>query len=250
MKVTRIYLLILSRTALLGFISVGVLSMHQHAVAEVRGPEVLIDDHFEREESSDLLEDVGNGWETNSKKRAKGEKQVDLVGGALKIYRAEIADHGVSVTHEASFSDAVISLRFQLGVGDDLGINIADMQEKSVHAGHLFVARVRLNQLEVTDLKTGRMNLERRTRRQSGNETKEDQAINDRTTQKRPIQLVANQWHEMEVRIEDDQMNVTINGEMIIAFRSEGIAHPTKSRLRLSVNRNAWVDDVKLIKLN
>ena len=54
----------------------------------------------------------------------------------------------------------------------------------------------------------------------------------------------------MEVRIEGDQMKVTINGELITAFQSEGIAHPTKSRLRLSVNRNAWVDDVKLVKLN
>jgi hypothetical protein len=240
----------LSRAALLGFVCVGVLCVQKDSVGQSAGSAILIDDHFEREESNDLMEQVGNGWETNSKKRAKGVKQVDLVDGALKINRAEVADHGVSVTHDASFTDAVISLRFQLNEGDDLGINIADINEKSVHAGHLFVARVRLNQLEVSDLKTGRMNLERRSRRQSGKETKEDQAVNARTTQKRPIQLDGKQWHEMEVRIEGDQMKVTIDGELITAFQSEGIAHPTKSRLRLSVNRNAWVDDVKLVKLN
>ena len=90
--------------------------------------------------------------------------------------RAEVADHGVSVTHEADFRDAVITLRFKLGAGDDLGINLADMNEKSVHAGHICVARIRPHQVEISDLKTGRMDLARRTRRLAGEETAADKA--------------------------------------------------------------------------
>lgn len=210
---------------------------------------ILIDDDFNRSEENDLLEQIGNGWGTNSEKRAKGVKQVDLVEGSMKITRAKEADHGVSVTHEASFQDAALTLRFKLGENDDLGINLADMNEKSVHAGHLCVARIRLNQLEITDLKTGRMNSERRQRRQSGNETKEDKKQVASKTYKRSLNLEANRWCELEVTVVGDRMVVKINGVERGSFESDGIAHPTKSRIRLSVNRNAWVDDLKLVRL-
>ena len=56
---------------------------------------LLIQDDFEREESDPEKEEVGNGWGTNSRSRAKGVKQVDLVDGAMHITRADVADHGV-----------------------------------------------------------------------------------------------------------------------------------------------------------
>lgn len=210
---------------------------------------VLIKDDFDRAESNDDLEQIGNGWGTNSQKRAKGQKQVDLVDGAMKITRARVADHGVSVTHEAAFTDCILTLRFKLGQKDDLGLNIADMGEKTVHAGHLCVARIRLNSLELTDLKTGRMNLARRQRKQAGKETAEDKEIVSKTTKKSPIELQADQWHQLELTIISDRMTLAIDGVMIDSFKSPGIGHPTKSRLRLSVNRNAWVDDLKLVKM-
>lgn len=211
--------------------------------------EVLIDDDFNRQEENNAFEQIGNGWGTNSKKRAKGVKQVDLVDGAMRITRAKVADHGVSVFHEAAFKDAVVSLRFQLSNGDDLGINIADMNEKTVHAGHICVARLQLNNLEIKDLKTGSMDLARRERRQNGAETPEDKKRITKTTTKKAIKLEADRWHELEIRIVDDQMIVKLNGDIAGMFSSEGIAHSTKSRLRLSVSQNAWVDNVKLVRL-
>ena len=216
---------------------------------ETEHGEILIDDHFNRQEENDAFEQIGNGWGTNSKKRAKGVKQVDLVDGAMRITRAEVADHGVSVFHEAAFKDAVVSLRFQLSKGDDLGINIADMNEKTVHAGHICVARLQLNKLEIKDLKTGSMDLARRKRRQNGAETPEDETRITETTKKKTIKLEPDRWHELEIRIVDDQMIVKLNGDIAGMFSSEGIAHSTKSRLRLSVNQNAWVDNVKLVRL-
>jgi hypothetical protein len=210
--------------------------------------DVILDDDFNREESEPSMEQVGNDWETNSRSRAQGTKQVDLVDGAMKIVRADVADHGVSVTHEVGFRDAVITLRFKLGEGDDLGINIADMNEKSVHAGHICVARIRPRQVEISDLKTGRMNLDRRTRRLAGNETEDDKARIKATSKTTEVDLALNEWHDLEVSIEGNRMAVMIDGKPVGAFRSEGIAHPTKSRLRLAVNKSAWVDDVKVVR--
>ncbi len=216
---------------------------------EEKAGTVILSDDFNREEQDPKKEQVGNGWSTNSRSRAKGEKQVDLLEGAMHITRAKVADHGVSVTHEAAFQDAEIRLRFKLGAKDDLGINIADMKEKTVHAGHICLARIRQNQVEITDLKTGRMNLETRTRRLAGKLTDEDNQRINNTSKRFQVDLSTDQWHDLQVRITGDEMSVAIDGEKVGSFRSSGIGHPTKSRLRLAVNRSAWVDDVKVIRL-
>jgi hypothetical protein len=39
---------------------------------------LIFEDDFERSESDDSKEEIGNGWTSNSAKRAKGNKQVDL----------------------------------------------------------------------------------------------------------------------------------------------------------------------------
>ncbi|MBG88856.1 MAG: hypothetical protein CMO80_18405 [Verrucomicrobiales bacterium] len=205
---------------------------------------LLLKDDFSREEADPKKEQIGNGWGTNSRTRAKGQQQVDLVDGAMHITRAKIADHGVSVFHEVAFRDATIQLRFKLGPKDDLGINIADMKEKSVHAGHICVARIRLSHVEITDLKTGRMNKAIREARQSGKATAAQKKLIENRSKRFKTKLKPDTWHDLEVGIQGERMQVKIDGKSIGTFSSPGIGHPTKSRLRLSVNRSAWVDDV------
>ena len=215
---------------------------------EPQNDTVILQDNFDREEADPAKEQIGNQWGTNSAKRAKGVKQVDLRDGAMFIERADVADHAVSVTHEAAFQDATLRLRFKIGEKDDLGINIADMKEKSVHAGHICVARIRPHRVEITDLKTGRMNLIVRQRRLDDASTAEDKQLIKKTQKVFKTDLAVNQWHKLEVRIIGDKMSVAVDGEKVGEFASAGIAHPTKSRLRLSVGKKAWVDDVMLIR--
>ena len=211
--------------------------------AQTKAP-ILLEDHFDREETNPEREQIGNGWKTNSRSRAKGEKQVDMVDGAMHITRADIADHGVSVTHEVAFKDATIELRFKIGKQDDLGINIADMKEKSVHAGHICVARIRAKKLEISDLKTGQMKLEHRKARLAKTMTPEMQKQIATRKKNFPLDLDTKKWHQLSVQIKDQTMTVKIDGQQVGQFESEGIGHATKSRLRLSVNKSAWVDDV------
>lgn len=220
----------------------------QSAFAQQSGGTVILEDDFSRTEKDDSKEEVGNDWGTNSKKRAKGVKQVDLADGAMHVTKAKVADHGVSVTHEVAFRDATIRMRFKLGKGDDLGINIADMKEKSVHAGHICVARIRLDKTEISDLKTGVMDLETRKRRLAKTATKEDTARIKNTKKLFKHKIEADKWHQLEVNIAGDVMSVSIDNKKVGTFKSPGIAHPTKSRLRLSVNKSAWIDNVKVIR--
>ncbi len=210
---------------------------------------VILEDDFNREEKDPSKEQVGNDWGTNSRSRAKGVKQVDLVDGAMHITRADVADHGVSVTHEVAFQDATIQLRFKLRAKDDLGINIADMKEKSVHAGHICMARIRTNRVEIVDLKTGRMNLKSREQRLAGKLSAKVKKEIDKKSKFFKVDLAVDQWHQLEVKIVGKTMTVSLDDKKIGEFQSEGIAHLTKSRLRLAVGKSAWVDDVKVVRL-
>lgn len=207
---------------------------------------LLLSDDFERSEKNEAKEEVGNGWGTNSRTRAKGQKQVDLKDGAMHITRAAVADHGVSVTHEVAFKDATIQLRFKLRKQDDLGINIADMKEKSVHAGHICMARIRFNNVEISDLKTGRMKKEHREIRQAKKETPELKKLLAGKTKRFKTNVAPDKWHDLEVKITGDTMQVNIDGKKIGSFKSDGIGHPTKSRLRLAVGKQAWIDEVRV----
>ncbi len=211
--------------------------------------ELILKDTFDRIEAKPDAEDVGGGWSTNSKSRAQGVKQADLAEGALRIERADVADHGVSVVHSVEFKDAVIQLRFKLDKADTLGINIADPSEKSVHAGHICLAQVKLNKLEITDLKTGRMELDRRTRRLKLNESGEALPAADTELLKTKskyfdLHLKPDTWYELTVKITGETITVSIDGEEQGSFTSVGIGHKTKNLLRLAVARNAWVDDI------
>ena len=214
------------------------------AQAEDRSPTIIFRDRFDRSGGSQSKENPGNGWGTNSKTRAKGEKQVFLRDGAMYIKRAAIADHGVSVTQDVSFQDAMITAKFMLPKQGDLGVNIADMSEPSVHAGHICMARIKPTSLEIVDLKTGRMRKEMHEKSKAKKLTKAEKKHIATKSIIVPMKLKVDVWHELQIVINGDVMSVKIDGRQIGRMASPGIGHKTKRRIRLAVNTEAWVDDV------
>jgi hypothetical protein len=233
----------LNSTCLL-ILSFALLSPALHA--DERGT-LIFEDDFERNESQETQEDIGKGWESNSKKRAAGNKQVDLRDGAMHIYLHKAADHAVSVTHPAEFRNGSVNLRFMLEhENDSLGLNFADLKFKEVHAGHLFVAKISTKDVQLLDLKTGNMNLKTRELRLAKKLTPAIQKQLKTKAKKFPHKLQTNKWYQLRVSVIDDTLSVAIDGQQVASFSSEGIAHPTKRTLRLAVPRNAVVDNVKI----
>lgn len=219
------------------------------AFAEDSYGTLLFEDAFERSEDDETKEEVGNGWGTNSKWRAGGNKQVDLQDGVVHITMHPTADHGVSFTHDLGFQNGTVALRLKLREKDDFGINFADLEEKSVHAGHLFQVKFRPGKMMLMDMKTGQMRLDLRTKRKAGEKlTKAEQKLIASRTKTFDSPLTPGEWHDVEVHVDGDTMVVKIDGEVAGEFSSEGIAHPTKRKLRLAVNNQAWVDDVRIWK--
>jgi hypothetical protein len=215
--------------------------------ADDRG-ELIFSDDFERSESQELKDEPGKGWGTNSKSRAKGNKQVDLRDGAMHIFIHAEADHAVSVTQPAPFTDGAVGLRFKLeDPKDQLGLNFADLGFKEVHAGHLFAARIETERVLCQDLKTGNMRLDIREARLAKTPlTDEQKAALVGKEKAFPRTTSTGEWHDLLVSVTGHEITVTIDGEEVGRFSSPGIAHPTKRLLRLAVPRNAVVDDVKI----
>lgn len=214
--------------------------------ADDRGT-LIFEDDFERNESQETKDEIGKGWGSNSRSRAKGNKQVDLKNGAMYIYIHKAADHAVSVTHPAEFQDGAIALRFMLeDPQDSLGLNFADLKYKPVHAGHLFVAKINTKNVELTDLKTGNMELKTRELRKAGKLPPEMKELLKSKTKRFPNKLETGKWYDLLVTVSGDTLTVSMDGKQVGSFSSEGIAHPTKRLLRLAVPRNAVVDDVKI----
>jgi hypothetical protein len=210
----------------------------------------IFEDDFNRNESQEITDEPGNGWGTNSKSRAKGNKQVDLRDGAMYIYTHADADHAASITHPAEFTDGAVTLRFMLeDERDSLGLNFADLSCREVHAGHLFAARVSPTKVLFQDLKTGNMRLDIREAKQAKQTLSEEQQQALQGKEKSiPNSLPIGKWYDLIVTISGDQLSVAINGQLVGNFHSPGITHPTKKMLRLAVPRNAVVDDVKIYR--
>ncbi len=220
-----------------------------HAADAPPSGTLLLEDHFDRDEATPGKEDIGNGWTSNSAWRAKGHQQVDLVDGYMHVTKHPEADHGVAIFHDVEFQDGVVELKFRLGEGDDLGVDFVDRELKTVHAGHLCIARVTNNQISLTDSKTGGMDLKIKERREAGDKSPELAALLKSKTKAFKLSLKPGGWHTLRVTVEGDKMTGCIDGKEVGSFKSEGIAHPTKRMITLAVNKSADVDDAKVWKL-
>lgn len=210
--------------------------------------QIVFQDDFNRSTPQSKTDSPGNGWSTNSRARAKGQRQVELRDGAMYIFISPEADHPVSVVHTAAFTNGTLSLRFKLeDKRDSLGVDFADPQCKEVHAGHLFAVRVFPTKVLLQDLKTGAMRLDIQTARQQKQALTAEQQQALKGKQKSvPCPVAVGAWHELVVTVAGDVLSATVDGKSVGALQSPGIGHPTKRVLRLAVPRNAVVDDVKL----
>jgi DNA-binding XRE family transcriptional regulator len=230
-------------------ILVATLALLCAAHAEERG-KLIFEDKFDRTESQEAMEEIGGGWTTNSKTRAGGHKQVDLKDGAMHITMHATADHAVTVGHAAEFRDGTVEMRFMLEDEKDvLGLDIADPQCKEVHAGHLFKIDVGTAKVVVDDKKSGVMNMKFYEARKAKTLTPEQLAFIASLKKTSVNTLEKGKWHDLLVKITGSTITVSIDGEQVASVTSEGVAHPTKRMIRLSVPRQAWVDDVRVFAL-
>ncbi len=210
---------------------------------------LVFSDEFERIETQELKDEPGNGWKTSSSWSAKGNKEVDLLDGALHIYIHPEAIHAVDVGHDFAFIDGTATMRFKFHEEKDtLMLNFADLSCKEVHAGHLCAAKFAAKNVTLQDMKTGGMLLNYYNARKIGTLSKEDEAVIRSKVKSFPKDISINTWHSLKVTIAGDTITASVDGDLVGSFSSPGIAHESKQVLRLLVSNKVTIDDVKYYK--
>jgi hypothetical protein len=227
------------------FIAIFILAGSLHA--ETSGT-LLFSDDFSRDETEPHKENIGNGWTTNSGWRAPGKKQADLQDGILVVGTDPSANHALVLFHPAALTHGCVEFRFKLPAEESIGIEFADADCKSVHAGHLCGLTIGKGRLTLTDMKTGGMDLKIRERRTAEKNDPELIALLKTKTQSFPIKLSPDDWHTLSLTVKGDTLSANVDGKEIGNFASKGIAHPTKKEIRLNIGKTASIDDVKIWK--
>ena len=219
---------------------------------------LLFEDGFDREETGNGSQAIGNGWTSATADRVPHIKQADLDQGVLKVTTAPEAGHGAHIHHnagEGGFQDGVAWVRFKLPAvnkGEQLTVGWVDRECPEVLAGHICYAFISEKVITLMDKKTGYSNRELAKQREPYLKAK----------QKLPPELEAifapkvkdlnwagdHEWHELLLITEGDEMRVLMDGKTVGTHRSEGFAHATKRWFSLGIGTTAWVDEVKVWK--
>ena len=218
---------------------------------------LLFHDAFEREETGTGLKDIGNGWESATADRVPQIKQADLDAGIMKIASAtKEAGHAAHIHHDAGFTDGGVIVRFKfpgLNKAENLQLGFVDRSLKDVHAGHLCYATLSQTDLNLSDRKTGSMNLAIKKKRadDAAAKMKPDpqlEALLKTKSQTTPLKA-DQEWHVLTLVTEGDEMRFTLDGKPVAAHRSAGYAHEMKRWFSFLANSTVWIDDVKIYKV-
>ena len=166
-----------------------------------------------------------------------------LVGKQIK------ANHGCVIRRNHDFDDIKMEIDFRFNGGSRFNFVFDDSAEKSVWASHICRVSISPKFLQISDDKTGSMNLEIRNRRKAETLTAEDEKILKDSVSNVKLALKQGQWYQLRVVIKDDIMKVFIDEKLITNLKSPGINHPTKSKLGITVNGSTIeFDNFKVFK--
>lgn len=202
-----------------------------------RSGHVLLDEHFDRQDGSASADAIGNGWSSNSARRADGRKQAFLNNGRLTLKTAQGADHGVVIFQElpAPFQHGVVQVRFVAAEGTAFAVDLNDPMCKTVHSGHIANIAVTRRGLTIKDSKTGAMNLEHRRQLKAGTATAALKKQIAKTIQTVPLAFESGTAHLLTIVKCEDCLQVFVDGQRRASFRSPGFRHPTIRKISISV---------------
>lgn len=205
-------------------------------------------DKFDRNESQEVKDDVGNGWSTNSEKETKGmSRQFDLKDGALHVFRYPGTKHSASMIRPTDFQDGSFEMKFKLDHEEDsFEVTVIDPQFAGSKNGMLFDFAVRPNELAFTEHKTGSSSTAAREATKAGTLSPDQQAAFKSKNKTFPLKIETGKWHTVLATIKGETLNLSIDGQAAGTFTSPGVAHPQKGRIRLEFPGHATIDDVNI----
>jgi hypothetical protein len=132
-------------------------------------------------------------------------------------------------------------VKFRLVSDKAKGFNVwfDDKNYKGSHAGHICNVNVGTTAVTMADAKTGtfRNDIYEKKKATPPTLTDEDKAMLAKKTKNFPYKPSLNDWHTLVIRTKGDEMEANIDGKPVGSFKSEGVAHDTKTLVSLTTNR-------------
>jgi hypothetical protein len=136
--------------------------------------------------------------------------------------------------------DLEVSVKFRFVSDKAKSFNVwfDDKNYKGSHAGHICQATISPTGINLADAKTGGFDLKNGLyeRKKANTLTNEEKEMLKTKASRIPTKISLKDWHTLVVRTKDDEITVTIDGKPVGSFKSEGIAHDTKSLVSLTTN--------------
>jgi len=223
----------------------AVLAIDDIALIKSEGTLLFADD-FNRADASTTRDGLANGWDSNSARRASGQKQATITDGVLTIETAPGADHNAVIFHPLApdFQDGVIQIRARLSGDESFAIDFNNPECKTVHSGHIINVGFSKRGILIKDSKTGAMDLKIRDQVKTGKKTP---ALTERLRTKTkliPAKLTDGQWHTLTMVKHGNALRITIDGQLTGEFRSSGMTHDSITKVSISAKVSPQLDDL------
>lgn len=212
---------------------------------------LLFAESFNRDDASTTKDGLGNGWDSNSERRAAGQKQATLAHGVLTVMTAPGADHNAVIFHaiEPAFNDGVIQIRARLKDDESFAVDFNNPECPTVHSGHIINVAFAAKGITVRDSKTGAMDLSVRERNLANEKSPELTALLKSKNKLLPCDLADDQWHELTMVKKAGAMHLFVDGRSVGEFASAGMTHPTINKVSISAKKSPQLDDLKIWSL-
>jgi hypothetical protein len=134
--------------------------------------------------------------------------------------------------------EVTVKFRYMSDKAKSFNVWFDDKNYKGSHAGHICSVSVSPNSVNIADAKTGRFrnDLYEKNKAPEGLSA-EDKAFLQTKTKNLPVQLTLQDWHTLVIRTKADAVEVSLDGKAVGAFKSEGVAHDTKTLISLTTNQ-------------
>ncbi len=136
--------------------------------------------------------------------------------------------------------DLEVSVKFRYVSEKAKSFNVwfDDKGFKGAHAGHICRVTVSPKNVMISDAKTGDFRIDLYTKRKAGTELSAEEKAMIRTKFTNvPVALPLKDWHTLVITSRGDELAVEIDGKKVGSFKSEGIAHDTKTLISLTTNQ-------------
>ncbi len=134
--------------------------------------------------------------------------------------------------------EVAVKFRYVSEKAKSFNVWFDDKTYKGSHAGHICNVTVSPKNVTMGDAKTGNFRLDLYTKRKSGGElTAEEKELLKTKTKSSAVNLALKEWHTLVITTKGDEVAVTIDGREVGAFKSEGIAHDSKTLVSLTTNQ-------------